>query len=377
MARNSTWPTDIPPVYTKTLFHTGVDLGRQRVSNFFAGLLDERDTGEYYREPGLSDGEAARLLLPDTVLPEGLTVDEEREACRALKGAMLRQEVYALDGTDREPHPYTVTEQNFTIRVLQPKAGNRHGVFFSHGREALSYHYERKPADPRISHALTLVVDDYGNVLQSAAIGYGRRQADPALQLADQEKQVQLLITCAESSYTNPVEEEDHYRAPRPSEVMSYELTALSLDPDQARFRFDQTLEAVQSAERIDYHQRPTGGLQKRVVEHARTLYRRNDLTDALPLGELQSLALPFESYQLAFTPDHLTAIYGERISEAMLSEEGAYVHSENDTNWWIPSAARFLLLTPTTRRPKNWPKHKRTSLWAGVFKIHSENRPP
>ena len=32
--------------------------------------------------------------------PLGLTREEEREACRAFKGSMLRQEVYALDGTD-------------------------------------------------------------------------------------------------------------------------------------------------------------------------------------------------------------------------------------------------------------------------------------
>ena len=65
------------------------------------------------------------------MLPAGLTLEEEREACRALKGAMLRQEVYALDGTDKAEHPYTVTEQNFTIRALaaarrQPPRGVLH-----------------------------------------------------------------------------------------------------------------------------------------------------------------------------------------------------------------------------------------------------------
>ena len=71
----------VPPVHTKTWFHTGVHLRRQRISNFFAGLLDEEDTGEYYREPDLTDEHAARLLyylnrtspntpvLPDTVFP--------------------------------------------------------------------------------------------------------------------------------------------------------------------------------------------------------------------------------------------------------------------------------------------------------------------
>ena len=90
---------------------------------------------------------------------------------------MLRQEVYALDGTAKEPHPYTVTEQNFTIRLLQPQGGNRHAVFFTHPREAISYHYERNPADPRISHALTLEVDAFGNVLQ---VGCHRLRPPPA-----------------------------------------------------------------------------------------------------------------------------------------------------------------------------------------------------
>ncbi len=41
----------VPPVLTKTWFHTGIHVGGDQVSNFFAGLLDGRDRGEYYREP--------------------------------------------------------------------------------------------------------------------------------------------------------------------------------------------------------------------------------------------------------------------------------------------------------------------------------------
>ena len=103
----------MPPVHTKTWFHTGVYLGRARVSQFFAGLLDRRDVGEYFREPGLTDAQAKRLLLDDTVLPADLTFDEEREACRALRGAMLRQEIYAEDGSDKATHPYTVARTEF------------------------------------------------------------------------------------------------------------------------------------------------------------------------------------------------------------------------------------------------------------------------
>ena len=57
---------------------------------------DERE----FRGLGWSDQSsgARALRLDDTTLPDELSVEEGREACRALKGEMLRQEVYALDG---------------------------------------------------------------------------------------------------------------------------------------------------------------------------------------------------------------------------------------------------------------------------------------
>ena len=171
----------VPPIRTKTWFHTGVYDEIDEVSQHFAA--------EYYGAPETSDPEYVtkldaflKALLPDTVLPSGLTPDQEREAGRALKGLMLRQEVYADDAPNgaseeiirRARTPYTVIEQNFSIEPLQPRASNKHGVFFTHPREALSYHYERNPSDPRIGHAFTLEVDAFGNVLKSLAIGYGR-----------------------------------------------------------------------------------------------------------------------------------------------------------------------------------------------------------
>ena len=38
----------VPPVLTRTWFHTVVYLGRDRVSTFFAGSMYTRDRGEYY-----------------------------------------------------------------------------------------------------------------------------------------------------------------------------------------------------------------------------------------------------------------------------------------------------------------------------------------
>jgi RHS repeat-associated protein len=350
----------VPPVLTKTWFHTGLYLGHAHVSDYFAGLGAADDAGEYYREPGLNDDQARALLLEDTVLPAGLTAEEEHEACRALKGAMLRQEVYALDGSDRQPHPYTVSEQNFTIRTLQPRAGNHHAVFFTHARETLGYHYERDPADPRRSQALTLAVDDFGNVLQSAAVGYGRRTPDASLAAADQAEQAHIHITWEENRVTHPIAAADDHRTPLPAEVRSYELTGLVLPAGRERFTLSELRSAAAGAAPIAYEASPAPGiLQKRLIEHMRTHYRPDDLGASqndplalLPLGSVQARALPGESYQLAFTPGLLDQIYirdGQHLLPAdpadLLGggpERGGYVDLDGDGHWWTPSGRVF-----------------------------------
>jgi hypothetical protein len=84
----------VPPALTKTWFHTGAFLEEGKISRQFEH--------EYYREsdlsegiPGLTDADFEAMLVPDTQLPDDLANGEVREACRSLKGAILRQEVYA------------------------------------------------------------------------------------------------------------------------------------------------------------------------------------------------------------------------------------------------------------------------------------------
>jgi RHS repeat-associated protein len=412
----------VPPVHTKTWFHTGAFLGRDHISDVHAVRLDVRDRSEYYCEPGLTDEEAAELgldvavrarhdsararerLLPDSVLPDGLSVDEEREACRALKNAMLHQEVYALDGTSSATMPYTVSEQNFTIRCLQRRGGNRHAVFSSHARETLHYYYERRLApvldgeivdeavgaahamtqwrpDPRVQHALTLEVDAFGNVLKEAAIGYGRRLPSAVLPLpTDREAQTKALVTYTESGFTNPIDSErspDDYRGPLPCETRAYELTGYAPSGPGGRFRdFDfvrpdpvgaARLIHVRDSE-IEFEAEPTNGRQRRLIDQRRTLYRRDDLEGLLALGELETLAITGESYTLTFTQSLLDQTYvrngvpllpsdpaavlrgggGDRAGYVLshdLRTAGLFPGDDPDDHWWTPSGRIFLSL--------------------------------
>lgn len=365
----------VPPVHTKTWFHTGAYLGRDRISNFYAGLLEMNNLGEYYREPGLDDAAASALLLEDTVLPDGLSTDEQREACRALKGSILRQEVYAIDGTLKANQPYSVSERNYTITMLQPLGGNLHAVFFTHPRETIDYHYERNPADPRLSHALTLEVDLFGNVLKSAAVGYGRRRPDPELGPQDAAKQTLTLVTYTENSVTNSISDDDSYRAPMPSEARTYELTGYTPSGPAGRFRISDFVRRGRSGlvhvfdREINYEDQPTAGRQRRPIERARTYYRPDDLgtrendpLTLLPFGSLEQLAIPGESYKLAFTPGLLAQVYqrphadqppevlmpnpgdilAADIPGGRVADRGGYVDLDHDGHWWIPSGRIF-----------------------------------
>ncbi len=138
---------------------------------------------------------------------------------RALKGSILRQEIYARDGGEVELRPYLVSERNYSVERIQPYGPNQQGVFRKDPREAITFHYERalfdigasKRADPRVQHEFTLAVDSFGNVLRSAAVGYGRRfpDSDPILTAADRLQQSTILITTTDIAYTNAVTEPD------------------------------------------------------------------------------------------------------------------------------------------------------------------------
>ena len=353
----------VPPVLTRTWFHTGTFIDGQKIERLYArAYFHDEDV------PPLPD-----TLLPTTLKsrdgteqPWRLTTDEVRQACRALKGVMLRQEVYARDGSVAEGLPYRVTENNYTIELLQPSGPSRHAVFFTHAREAITFHYERKlydvgetkRTDPRITHAVTLATDGYGNTLQGATIGYGRRLEadDPLLSAEDRQKQSTTLIAYTQADYTNAVDDGASYHSPLPAEARNYEIIRVAPDPPHTLFRFDALQLALQRAgdggHDLPYEDiAASGAIQdhpyRRLIEHTRTLYRRDDLTGPLPLFELESYALPFESYMKAFTPGlaHATYVASGKLTEAELDAaiaEGGYVRVEGDAGWWTPSGRVF-----------------------------------
>ncbi len=121
----------------------------------------------------------AAMELPDLTIPAGLSGFEAREACRALKGHVLRVETYSDDDTSLALLPFDVVEHNYEVRRIQPVGVNRYAVFAPHERETLSFHYDRVADDPRVEHHVVLEVDPYDHPLREISIAYPRRAGYP------------------------------------------------------------------------------------------------------------------------------------------------------------------------------------------------------
>ncbi len=372
------------PMLTKTWYHTGAFLADDRIMEH---LEDEYWYEEFKRSfpdtpltisepqlPGTKISTAGTIL--DDTLSDSMSADEWREALRACKGSVLRREVFALDATadnaddaarQRQLTPYSVETRNCRIQILQPRDAQPYAVFQLSESEVLTIHYERQMDDPRIAHSLNLRIDELGNVLESAAVVYGRNplranaaaqnlrdrvsdfgdENDPAVLQAAFENAVDNLnaaqqgtrVIVSRNRFSNDVISPEVYRLRAASAIESYEITGLT--PAAAIYalgELDGILDDGASTT-IAYHAAPSMAVERRLIESVHTLFYADDLSTALPLGQIESKGLAYESYQLAYTPDLLNVLFADKISNPAAAMTAAnFVHSQGDVNWWLRS---------------------------------------
>lgn len=353
-AQNNDVSSNVPPIHTKTWFHTGAFFDQEIISRNMAH--------EYYGAPAADDRLFAQFwetLLEDTVLPSvSLTADEIREASRSLKGHILRKEIYAEDGSSKTSIPYSITESNHTVELLQPQGDNLHSIFFNHSRESIQYDYDRNLDDPRISHKIVLEADKYGNVLRSISISYGRQLGRSPLQADDKAKQERGLMTYLEDDFTNTVDEPDNYCTPISCESRHYEISGFDLPNGASRFDFAtfvaDNFAPLRSLTEIPFEQDNNPSTrQKRLINRKRAVYRSNDLTRLLPVGQVESIMLPGMDFKLAFTPGIISTVYQRKNSGSTVEnllpspadvlggsgeDQAGLIDIDNNGYWWVPS---------------------------------------
>jgi RHS repeat-associated protein len=326
-----------PPTLIRTWFHTGASIRNKRILDHY--------TQEYWYNQTLvreafGDLSNTEYALPGALMTGELSARELREAHRACKGMILRKEIFALDGSNKELLPYSVETHNCQIKKLQPAAGDFFAVFIVQESEAITFSFERNVSDPRVSHSLNIETDELGNVLKKASVVYKRK--DRPVELADDRiwaEQDKTHVIINENSFTTDIIQADVYRPRLPYETKQFEAKGLIPSMAGNYFSINDLSGALTE---IGYEGNFTPGLaQKRLTEHIKTIYLADDLINPKPQGTHDSLAFSYESYQLAFTPSLVDAIYTTGattlVNEPMLLE-AKYMDLDNNGHWWIRS---------------------------------------
>ena len=146
-----------PPTLSKTWFHQGP------VGDEFGDWQELDWSDEYW------SGDPQLLKHTETVnqflrswppTPDGRRV--KRDALRTLRGSILRTELYALDGSDREERPYTVSESSYGLVEVEPPAEGdtqRLHIFFPHATSQRTTQWERGD-DPMTQFSFTRYTDE-------------------------------------------------------------------------------------------------------------------------------------------------------------------------------------------------------------------------
>ncbi len=341
------------PVLTKTWFHVGAYLDRERIINHYHE--------EYFDHPMLR-----HFSLPEPQPPDGLSAGEWREALRACKGMALRSEVYGLDATDLAAVPFSVSYNTCEINRLQAKGAQKHAVFQVLNTENISMSLDRRPEDPRVAHQMVLGFDAYGRPTKSAALNYGRNPQQAALSdLPDSIKNLQTKITCvvSENAYTQDEfgslgehrfdQFEAPLRLPASWRSENYEygirswhwqngpLTRSALRQAYAVDRETNQVEFLRQLEGQDICHAREG--EVRLLSAQQSRFANHSLDGELEAGRMGARGISWRSYQLAFTSALVQSIYADKVAPTSL--QGGYIDLEGDGSWWVPSGTQVFNL--------------------------------
>jgi RHS repeat-associated protein len=155
-----------PPTETRTWFHLGP------IGDEFGDWQEADFSAEFW-----PDDPQVLTRPPDVVmLLKKLPRRARRDALRTLRGAVLRTELYALDGTARQSRPYTVTESVSAVREEDPPSldqSTRPRIFFPHALAQRTTQWERG-VDPMTQFAFTGDYDAYGQARLQISIAAPR-----------------------------------------------------------------------------------------------------------------------------------------------------------------------------------------------------------
>nr|WP_240966605.1 SpvB/TcaC N-terminal domain-containing protein [Nodosilinea sp. P-1105] len=268
-----------PPTLTKTWFHQGP------IGDEF-GAWEEID---YHPEYWSGDPQVLERPSSVTEFLNGLPRRDKRDALRTLRGQVLRTELYALDGTERQEQPYTVTEAVSGVREESPAVENpeRRRIFFPHPLAQRTTQWERGD-QPMTQVSFTTDYDELGQPRMQAAIAVPRGRD---FRVAVEEDSQPYLATQVVTTYANRVDDA-HYMGDRMAHTESYEIL------NDGRSSLFDLWEAIQSGEAT-----------RQLVGQSLNFYD-GAAFEGLPLGELGDFGALVRTETLVLSEDILQDAY-------------------------------------------------------------------
>lgn len=284
--------------------------------------------------------------------PNGDGAEAQRQARVAAAGTFIRREVFALDHAAAGRVPFRVQQSACTVTMLQDPADDRprtlpdpsfvpYGVYFSHERETVDSEYDGVADDPRISHALTLALDDYGNLTRSCTIAYARRAS--AGRIAEQVPQYAL---CEATAFLPARDTADDYLIGLVSDERSYQID-LDAFPAPALaalyYEFDAIVDAAAKALAGPvplYGTPPVAGAAALLLSWHRTFYLGDGGGEA-PAQAPAMQALVVRTETAAFADAAITPLFAALpIPDGLanlLSGQAGYRLDQPGGLWWAP----------------------------------------
>jgi YD repeat-containing protein len=298
-----------PPTLTRTWFHQG------QVQDS-SGIWSESDYSSTFwlDDPPLFAREQRKEL---SAIAKAAALNAEpsqlRDTLRALRGSVLRTELYALDDSPNSDRPYTVTEAQYDVREIEPfehGAAERLRIFFPFQISNRTTQWERG-TEPMTQFSFTGGHDEYGLPHQQLIVAVPRGR--------------------------NPVQ---HVDTPGEAYLSTYASTEYARRDDAERYLIDRVArstnnEVLNDGRQSVFELRDTvfgGAAMLRVIGHTRNYYDGEAFV-GLPLGQLGSYGALVRSESLAFTNDFLDRMFnpGDPLS---VTQKPIYLDPQWVTAW-------------------------------------------
>jgi len=157
-------------------------------------------------------------------------------------------------------------------------------------------------------------------VRRGAHLAYPRRTPE-------EPEQGVLWASCFRTDVADPISTPSDFRHGVSTADVRFELP---LAATTTRLTFEAVDTAMQAATEVPFDGTATVG-SKRIIEHVRHRYYRDDLSAALDFGAVEPRALVFDHYALVLPARQLATVFGTRIAAGELTTTGGYVTIDGD----------------------------------------------